>query len=122
MPKIGTIAELQEIREGIKKAIGVRRRTIPKIMVGMASVQTGCIWFCSNEVLVDIIKPGYPRISYKHVLAVIDDGPFEGIPAHTRGRLSCTTVASLTPKTSRITSPAMDTPPWPRCSRRLSRR
>ena len=133
MPKVGTIAELQEIRGGIKKAIEVRRRAIPKIMVGMAScgiangardvwaaiqrklegdnieadlVQTGCIGFCSNEVLVDIIKPGCPRISYKHVtpeiaeeliedwlmgnnprpdlaLAVIDDKPFEGIPAWT---------------------------------------
>ncbi len=132
MPKIRTLADLQWMREGIKQS-KERKKKVPKIIVGMAScgiangakevwasiqhklekdrikadlIQTGCIGMCSNEVLVDIIKPGCPRISYKHVtpqiaeeliddwvagnnprpdlaLAVIDEKPFEGIPAWT---------------------------------------
>ncbi|MEA3345753.1 MAG: NADH-ubiquinone oxidoreductase-F iron-sulfur binding region domain-containing protein [Chloroflexota bacterium] len=131
MSKIRTIGELQRTREKIKSTIEEREKTTPKIMVGMAScgiangakevwtaiqrkleedaieanlVKTGCIGMCSSEVLVDIVKPGCPRISYKHVtpeiaeeliddwvvgddprpdlaLAVIDEKPFRDIPA-----------------------------------------
>jgi (2Fe-2S) ferredoxin len=65
-------------------------------------IQVGCIGMCFNEPLVDITKPGRPRISYGSVtpervreivdsylvgddprpdlaIATIDDGPFAGI-------------------------------------------
>jgi NADH:ubiquinone oxidoreductase subunit F (NADH-binding)/(2Fe-2S) ferredoxin len=67
-------------------------------------VQVGCIGMCFNEPLVDIVKPGRPRICYSSVtpemvrelvddyvlgdnprpdlaIATIDDEPFSGIPS-----------------------------------------
>ena len=67
-------------------------------------IQVGCIGMCFNEPLLDIVKPGCPRISYGNVtpemvseliddyvlgdnprpdlaVAVIEDEPFAGIPA-----------------------------------------
>ena len=131
MPKVETATDLKQLRREIKQAIAGREQRVPKIVVGMAScgiangakqvwaaiqgklqsdrieadlVQTGCIGMCFNEILVDIVKPGYPRISYKHVTpevavelidhwvlgddprpdlaaAVIGERAFAGIPA-----------------------------------------
>ncbi len=133
MPKVETISHFLQVREETRRAITLREEVVPKIVVGMASCgiangakqvwiairrkldedgieadleQTGCIGMCFNEVLVDIVKPGYPRISYKHVTpemaveliddwilgddprpdlaaAVIGESSFAGIPAWT---------------------------------------
>ncbi len=116
--------------EAIRKWEERQQSTIPRILVGSATCgcatgaldvitaieqklqetgikahiqQVGCIGMCYAEVLVDIIKPGRPRISYKNMtpetvaelledyllndnprpdlaLAVIGEGEVEGIP------------------------------------------
>jgi NADH-quinone oxidoreductase subunit F len=133
MPRIETPTDLEKLRLTLTQSAEAREEAIPRILVGMAScgiangakqvwaavqdklkegdieaevVQTGCIGMCFDEVLVDIIKPGSPRISYKHVTpetagklieswvvgddpcpdlaaAVIGESSFAGIPAWT---------------------------------------
>ena len=88
MSSLNNLEKLRE--EGMKSLFPAR----PKIMVGMATCgqaagadgvwhalvkevkkrkmdvlvqKTGCIGMCQHEPLVDIIKPGYPRITYNRV-------------------------------------------------------
>lgn len=39
--------------------------------------QTGCIGFCEQEVLVDVIRPGEPRVTYGRVTAADVPGIIE---------------------------------------------
>ena len=88
MKKIKTLKELNRLKEKGIELIYPRKT---KVLVGMATcglvsgaqkvfqaireevkekkldiilARTGCIGFCQKEPLVDIIKPGWPRISY----------------------------------------------------------
>ena len=131
MPKLKTIEDLKCLREEARKSIKSRDEVTTRIIVGMgtcgiaagagevlraildelarrdveADVATvGCIGMCSKEPLVDIVKPGRPRISYEGVtpqtalelindyvvgdnprpdlaVAVIGDNSYDGIPA-----------------------------------------
>lgn len=90
-----SLADLQALREKLKADIKLRRNDGIKIIVGMGTCgiaagarevvsaildelavrklhdvqvrQTGCIGMCEKEVLVDIVRPNEPRITYGKV-------------------------------------------------------
>ena len=90
-----SLADLQALREKLKADIKLRRNEGPVVVVGMGTCgiaagarevmsaileelaarklvdvqvrQTGCIGMCEKEVLVDVIRPNEPRITYGKV-------------------------------------------------------
>lgn len=90
-----SLADLHALREQLKADIKLRKSTGTKIIVGMGTCgiaagarevmgaildelairkladvqvqQTGCIGMCEKEVLVDVLRPGEPRITYGKV-------------------------------------------------------
>ena len=90
-----TLEDLKALREKLKGDIKVRQKQGTKIIIGMGTcgiaagarevlaaildeiarlkvqdvnvTQTGCIGMCEQEVLVDVVKTGQPRISYGKV-------------------------------------------------------
>lgn len=90
-----TLADLHALRDKLKEDIKLRKNSGTKIIVGMGTCgiaagarevmtaildelgkrnlldvqvqQTGCIGMCEKEVLVDILRPGEPRITYGKV-------------------------------------------------------
>jgi NADP-reducing hydrogenase subunit HndB len=94
MPRLKSLEDLKHIRDQARRAMRSREAATTRIMVGMgtcgiaagarevlraildelakcdieANVTTvGCIGMCSEEPLVDIIRPGQPRITYGHM-------------------------------------------------------
>lgn len=61
MGTCGIAAGAREVMAAILDEIA--KRNIPDVNV----TQTGCIGMCEQEVLVDIVKEGQPRISYGKV-------------------------------------------------------
>ena len=92
-----TIEDLKRLREQVQSETRVRQESSKQIIVGMGTCgiaagarevmtaildeitkrkldditvrQTGCIGMCEKEVLVDIVLPGEPRITYGRVTA-----------------------------------------------------
>jgi len=92
-----TIEDLKRLREQVQSETRVRQESSKQIIVGMGTCgiaagardvmtaildeitkrkleditvrQTGCIGMCEKEVLVDIVLPGAPRITYGNVTA-----------------------------------------------------
>ncbi len=90
-----TIEDLKKLREKVQAQTDLRHATGTQIIVGMGTCgiaagarevmsalldeiakrklqnvfvrQTGCIGLCEKEVLVDVVRPGEPRISYGNV-------------------------------------------------------
>ena len=90
-----SLADLQALREKLKADIKLRRNEGAVVVVGMGTCgiaagarevmsaileelavrklvdvqvrQTGCIGMCEKEVLVDVVRPGEPRITYGKV-------------------------------------------------------
>lgn len=90
-----TLEDLKALREKLKADMKVRQNDGTKIIIGMGTCgiaagarevmsavlnelavrklndvqvqQTGCICMCEKEVLVDIVRPGEPRITYGKV-------------------------------------------------------
>ena len=90
-----TIEDLKRLREQVQSETRVRQESSKQIIVGMGTCgiaagarevmsaildeiakrklediavrQTGCIGMCEKEVLVDIVLPGEPRITYGRV-------------------------------------------------------
>ena len=90
-----TVADLKALREKLQSEMQVRSDSGTKVVVGMGTCgiaagarevmaalldeiakrklqdvhveQTGCIGMCEKEVLVDIVRPGEPRITYGKV-------------------------------------------------------
>ncbi len=90
-----TLADLHALRDKLKADLKLRNTSGTKIIVGMGTCgiaagarevmsaildelamrrlhdvqvqQTGCIGMCEKEVLVDVIRPGEPRITYGKV-------------------------------------------------------
>ena len=90
-----SLADLHALRDKLKADIKLRQSSGTKIIVGMGTCgiaagarevmsailqelnkrhlfdvqvqQTGCIGMCEQEVLVDVVKTGQPRISYGKV-------------------------------------------------------
>lgn len=90
-----SLEDLHKLREKLKADIKLRKEEGTKIIVGMGTCgiaagarevmstildelavrklinvqvqQTGCIGMCEKEVLVDVIRPGEPRITYGKV-------------------------------------------------------
>lgn len=90
-----SLEDLHKLREKLKADIKLRKNEGTKIIVGMGTCgiaagarevmsaildelavrklvnvqvqQTGCIGMCEKEVLVDVIRPGEPRITYGKV-------------------------------------------------------
>ena len=90
-----SLEDLHKLRETLKADIKLRKEEGTKIIVGMGTCgiaagarevmsaildelavrklinvqvqQTGCIGMCEKEVLVDVIRPGEPRITYGKV-------------------------------------------------------
>ena len=85
-----TLEDLKALREKLKADMKVRQNDGTKIIIGIAAgarevmsavlnelavrklndvqvQQTGCIGMCEKEVLVDIVRPGEPRITYGKV-------------------------------------------------------
>lgn len=90
-----TIEDLRHLREQLKDVTAVRKEEGIRIIVGMGTCgiaagargvmtaileeirkrnlthvlveQTGCIGMCEKEPLVDIVRPGEPRITYGNV-------------------------------------------------------
>ena len=90
-----TLEDLKALREKLKADMKVRQNDGTKIIIGMGTCgiaagarevmsavlnelavrklndvqvqQTGCIGMCVKEVLVDIVRPGEPRITYGKV-------------------------------------------------------
>ena len=90
-----SLADLQALREKLKADIKLRRNEGTVVVVGMGTCgiaagarevmsaileelaarklvdvqvrQTGCIGMCEKEVLVDVIRPNEPRITYGKV-------------------------------------------------------
>ena len=93
--KMKTLEDLKALREKLKADMKVRQNDGTKIIIGMGTCgiaagarevmsavlnelavrklndvqvqQTGCIGMCEKEVLVDIVRPGEPRITYGKV-------------------------------------------------------
>ena len=92
-----TIEDLKRLRDQVQSETRVRHESSKQIIVGMGTCgiaagardvmtaildeiakrkleditvrQTGCIGMCEKEVLVDIVLPGKPRITYGRVTA-----------------------------------------------------
>jgi len=90
-----TIEDLKRLRDRVQSETRVRQESSKQIIVGMGTCgiaagarevmsaildeiakrkleditvrQTGCIGMCEKEVLVDIVLPGQPRITYGRV-------------------------------------------------------
>ena len=90
-----TLEDLKALREKLKSDIKVRQNQGTKIIIGMVTCgiaagarevmsaaldelavrklndvqvqQTGCIGMCEKEVLLDVIRPNEPRITYGNV-------------------------------------------------------
>ena len=90
-----SLADLHALRDKLKKDIKLRKTEATIIIVGMGTCgiaagarevmsaildelavrnlhdvqvrQTGCIGMCEKEVLVDVVRPGEPRITYGKV-------------------------------------------------------
>ena len=90
-----TIEDLKRLREQVQSVTRVRQESSKQIIVGMGTCgiaagarevmsaildeiakrkleditvrQTGCIGMCEREVLVDIVLPGQPRVTYGNV-------------------------------------------------------
>ena len=90
-----TLEDLKVLREKLKSDIKVRQNQGTKIIIGMGTCgiaagarevmsaaldelavrklndvqvqQTGCIGMCEKEVLLDVIRPNEPRITYGNV-------------------------------------------------------
>ena len=90
-----TLEDLKALREKLKTDIKVRQKQGTKIIIGMGACgiaagarevmsavldelavrklndvqvqQTGCIGMCEKEVLLDVIRPDEPRITYGNV-------------------------------------------------------
>lgn len=90
-----SLADLHALRDKLKKDLQLRQNSGTKIIVGMGTCgiaagarevmsaildelavrhlndvqvqQTGCIGMCEKEVLVDVLRPGEPRITYGKV-------------------------------------------------------
>ena len=90
-----SLEDLKALREKLQSDMKVRREAGTKIIIGMGTCgiaagarevmaaildelslqnlkdvqvqQTGCIGMCEKEVLVDVVKPGEPRITYGKV-------------------------------------------------------
>ena len=90
-----SLADLHALRDKLKQDLKLRRNAGTKIIVGMGTCgiaagarevmsaileelatrrlhdvqvqQTGCIGMCEKEVLVDVLRPGEPRITYGKV-------------------------------------------------------
>lgn len=90
-----TVEDLRKLREKLQSEASVRRENDIRIIVGMGTCgiaagarevmtaildevakrnltgvsieQTGCIGMCEKEVLVDVVRPGQPRITYGRV-------------------------------------------------------
>jgi NADH-quinone oxidoreductase subunit F len=92
------------IAAGGKEVLAFLHEKLTQTGIDAQVIQVGCIGMCFNEPLVDIAKPGLPRISYGRItpakasqlvdsyllgddpcadlaVAVIDDQPFNGIPS-----------------------------------------
>ena len=52
------------IAAGAQKVEEAARQTVEKLQIEATVSQTGCIGFCQQEPLVDLMLPGGPRISY----------------------------------------------------------
>ncbi|MDR3230493.1 MAG: (2Fe-2S) ferredoxin domain-containing protein [Synergistaceae bacterium] len=92
---IKNLADLRRIKEQVKSETSSRRENETQIIVGMGTcgiaagaravmmavldevtkrslrnvsvMQTGCIGMCQKEPLVDVVRPGEPRITYGNV-------------------------------------------------------
>lgn len=90
-----SLEDLKALRAKLQSDIKVRQKSDKKIIVGMGTCgiaagarevmaaimnelavqkltdvqvqQTGCIGMCEKEVLVDVVRPGEPRITYGNV-------------------------------------------------------
>jgi len=93
-----SLEDLKALREKLQSDIKVRQNDGTKIIIGMGTCgiaagarevmaavldelavrklknvqvqQTGCIGMCEKEVLVDVVRPGEPRITYGNVRPV----------------------------------------------------
>ena len=93
-----TIEDLKRLREQVQSQTRVRLESSKQIIVGMGTCgiaagarevmsavldeiakrkleditvrQTGCIGMCEKEVLVDVVMPGQPRITYGRVTPI----------------------------------------------------
>ena len=90
-----SVEELRKLREQLKAGTAVRKEAGTKIIIGMGTCgiaagareamnaileeiakrniqdvqisQTGCIGMCVHEPLVDVVRPGEPRVTYGNV-------------------------------------------------------
>lgn len=95
MPKVSSLEDLRKIKEKVKDLTGVRSEGKTRIIVGLGTCgiaagarevmkaiitelnrhglkdvaveTTGCIGMCQLEPLVDVVRPGEPRITYGNV-------------------------------------------------------
>ncbi len=63
MGTCGIAAGAREVMAAILDELGKRN------LGGIAVTQTGCVGLCDKEPLVDVIKPGKPRVTYGNVTA-----------------------------------------------------
>lgn len=92
MPKIANIAELKQIRDKAVAETAARHSSRLRVIIGLGTCgiaaggrkileaaeeeiarrglkdvsieTTGCIGMCQNEPLMDIVRPGEPRVTY----------------------------------------------------------
>ncbi|HWR55580.1 MAG: (2Fe-2S) ferredoxin domain-containing protein [Bacillota bacterium] len=90
-----TIEDLRRLREECKAKLDSRKASGVQLIIGLGTcgiaaggkevmnavndelakhnlknvtvIQTGCIGMCEQEVLVDVVRPGEPRVTYGHV-------------------------------------------------------
>lgn len=93
--KMKTIEDLRRMREQYKSEYDARKASGTQIIIGLGTcgiaaggkevmnavnnelakhnlkdvtvIQTGCIGMCEQEVLVDVVRPGKPRVTYGKV-------------------------------------------------------
>lgn len=62
MGTCGLAAGAQTVYDKIKEVL-------PKLNIEADIISTGCVGYCQKEVIVDIVKPGFPKLSYSNVTA-----------------------------------------------------
>jgi len=64
---------------GAKSVFEAITATIKNLNIDAEIIPTGCVGYCKREIIVDIVKPGYPKLSYGDVTAADVEGLLKSV-------------------------------------------
>ena len=64
---------------GAKSVFEAISATVKKLNLDAEIIPTGCVGYCKREIIVDVVKPGYPKLSYGDVTAADVEGLLKSV-------------------------------------------